>query len=93
MAVTPFSRVLDRLAPGATGSELAKLFNGKVDRTLACHWKAGRRHPPQWAIDHLKAIHAQIGEDLAQTKTGPGRLSGLQPGRGLRAMRQRQSEP
>ena len=89
MANTAFSRVLNRLAPGATGSELAKLFEGKADRTTVLHWKAGRAPPPQWAIDRLKELHAEIGADLAQTKTGPGRLSGLQPGKGLRVMQQR----
>lgn len=53
--VTPFAAAIEAWRPGATGKDLVELFAGRAERTRALHWRAGRRRPPQWAIDILQA--------------------------------------
>ena len=77
---TPFAQTVEALRPGATGKDLVELLDGKAERTLALHWKAGRANPPQWAIDllcdKLARRHAAERSAALQMKTGPGRKAG-----------------
>ena len=52
--VTLFRSAVESLKPGATGTDMVALLDGKVKRTTALEWKAGRKHAPQWAL-HLLA--------------------------------------
>ena len=82
--------MLSRVCPG----NAVAFFGNRVDRTTIAGWRHGHANPPLWAVDQLRdaweLVDLQVRSELAQIKAGPGRLSGLQPGRGLRAMRQRQ---
>lgn len=50
---TPFSRGVEALRPGATGSVIAALLDHRAERTVVLHWKAGRRQAPRWALQLL----------------------------------------
>lgn len=41
------------LRPGATGKDLVELLDGRAERTLTLHWRAGRVRAPRWAIRML----------------------------------------
>lgn len=75
--VTAFGRLVEVLKPGATGTDLVELLDGKAERTRALHWKAGRKMPPAWAIDLLRAKlqrrHESERAIAAEAKPGVGR--------------------
>lgn len=63
--LTPFQGAIEALKPDATGSDLVQLLDGKVKRTTALEWKAGRVVPPQWALQLLATkIHASVAPKL-----------------------------
>lgn len=81
--VTPFAELLEALQPGATGKAIAALLDHRAERTRALHWRAGRRGPPQWAIDLLvtklerkAADQREAIERAKQIKAGPGIRAG-----------------
>src|ERR1700677_2455380 len=82
-AVPPFRAVLDLLQPGASGAQAAALLDHRISREVANHWKAGRRHAPQWAIKLLlnkayaraRAAIVEI-ERLEKTPERPGLKAG-----------------
>jgi hypothetical protein len=77
--VTAFAELVHAVKPGATGKDLVELLDGRAERTRALHWRAGRRGPPQWAIDLLIAkLTAQHARQLAIAAKA-------KPGRGLKA--------
>jgi hypothetical protein len=80
------------LKPGATGRDIAELLDHRAKRTRVLGWKAGRRGPPQWAIDLLVArLTARNARDLAiaaKVKAGPGLKAGA---RNLAAYRVRKA--
>ena len=51
--VTQFRQAVDLLLPNATGSQVAALLGNQVSRNACCNWLAGRRQPPQWALQLL----------------------------------------
>jgi hypothetical protein len=51
--LTPFAELAYALRPGATGKDLVELLDGRAERTLTLHWRAGRVHAPMWAIELL----------------------------------------
>jgi len=51
--VTPFARALNILKPGAGGSDIVKILDGRAKRTATLNWRAGRRQPPRWALQLL----------------------------------------
>ena len=75
----PFAELVEVLKPGATGSDIAKMLDGKANRRRALHWKAGRAKPPAWACDMLK-------EKLRQRHERERKIADrLEPGPGLKA--------
>ena len=82
--VTPFAAAIEAWRPGATGKDLVELFDGKAERTRALHWKAGRRQPPQWALDVLQA---KLERQLTERREALERARQLRPGVGRRAGR------
>lgn len=86
---------MDLLQPGASGAQAAALLDHKISREVANHWKAGRRHAPQWAIKLLldkayartNAAIVKI-EYLSKTPERPGLKAGA---RNLAVWRQAQS--
>lgn len=81
--VAAFRRAVDAIAPGASGTRIAALLDGKVKRTTAIEWYAGRRHAEPWAL-HLLArkLRAQatpqieLADYLEQIKDRPGKKAG-----------------
>jgi len=64
--VTPFAAAIEHLHPGASGREVAALLDNRISRYVGCHWKAGRRQAPKWALDILAAkIQARADESAA----------------------------
>ena len=86
-------RLINQLCPGARGKDLLVLFQHRTTKQKICDWRKGRRWPPAWALDilraELKRQQDEAKELFRQIPVGPGRLSGLQPGKGLRVMQQR----
>ena len=78
--LTPFGALIEALKPGATGRDIVELLDGRAERTLALHWKAGRWLPPAWAVDLLRAKlerrHELERAIASQAKAGPGRKAG-----------------
>ena len=63
---TAFSRAVELLQPGASGSDIAAMLDHKVTRFCALNWKAGRANPPAWALQILAAkLRAQTTKPLA----------------------------
>lgn len=91
--VTGFAALCEALQPGASGSDIAKLLDHRAERTRICHWKAGRRGAPQWAIDLLRAKltarHARELELASRAIAGPGLAAGA---KNLAAWKARQSK-
>jgi hypothetical protein len=82
-ADTPFAELAEVLHPGATGTDLAALLDGKAGRTVVLAWKAGRRGTPQWAIDLLREKLRQrhereraISDKAAAAPARPGLKAG-----------------
>lgn len=77
---TPFAELIDILKPGATGSDMVELLDGKAPRTRALDWKAGRYGPPAWAIDllrtKLRQRHEKESVIAARVMPGPGLKAG-----------------
>lgn len=77
---TPFAELVDILKPGATGSDMVALLDGRTQRTRTLDWKAGRYGPPAWAIDLLRAKlrqrHEKESAIAARAKPGPGLQAG-----------------
>lgn len=80
---TTFSRAVTALQPGATGSDLVRLLNGKAKRTTALDWLAGRYHAPAWALhmladalEHRTSKQQMIINEIRQTKERPGKRAG-----------------
>jgi hypothetical protein len=65
---TTFERAIKALAPSGSRREIRALFGNRASWAAIQHWKAGRRDPPQWAIDCLRERVAPI-MDL---RPGPG---------------------
>ena len=81
--VTPFAELVYTLRPGATGKDLVELLDGRVERTCALHWRAGRRGAPQWALQLLAdkierdaRERLERANRLRQTKERPGLKAG-----------------
>ena len=81
--LTAFRRAVEILHPGATGSDLVELLDGRAKRTTALQWQAGRCHAPRWAIETLvQKIRAQaesraaIAQELESLPDRPGRKAG-----------------
>jgi hypothetical protein len=67
--LTAFSIAVEQLQPGATGSQIAALLDHRAKRTLVLEWKAGRCHPPAWALDLLASkllTHGAAFTDVAE---------------------------
>ena len=77
---TPFAALIEAVHPGATGRHLVELLDRKAHRTTALDWRSGRRNPPQWAIDTLRAkLMARHERELAiidGAKAGPTKRAG-----------------
>lgn len=88
---TPFVQLLS----AARVAHASTFFADKADRTTVTNWKAGRRNPPQWAIDRLRTEirrhHAREQAIADSVLAGPGRQSGLIPGAGLRRIAERRA--
>lgn len=71
---------MELLKPGATGSDMVALLDGKAGRTVALDWKAGRYGPPAWAIELLRdklARRHELERAIAnKAKPGPGLKAG-----------------
>jgi hypothetical protein len=81
--VTPFSRAVNTLQPGAGGRSIVKLLDGKAKRTAVLNWHAGRRHAPQWALQLLarkireRSLSAlELANQLDAQKERPGLSAG-----------------
>jgi hypothetical protein len=76
----PFRALANRLLPGASGGDVARLLDNAAQRTTVCQWLAGRAGAPQWAIDRLVELlrhrHAEDLAAVARTKAGPGLKAG-----------------
>ena len=70
---TAFDRALRALIPLGTQAEILALFHGRAAWSAIRHWRAGRRGPPQWAIDCLRQRAALV----AVIEAGPGRGGAL----------------
>lgn len=72
LAETPFAAALRMLGE----RDLVQLFDGRVNRTTIANWKAGRRGPPQWAIDRILARWEERDQTtratIAKIEKGPG---------------------
>lgn len=65
---TNFERAIRSLVPLGTRAEILALFDNRAHWKTIDHWLAGRRGPPQWAIDRLRERTATV-DDL---QPGPG---------------------
>lgn len=81
--VTPLAQLANILKPGATGTDLVTMLDDKVERTLALHWRSGRRGTPRWALELLAAkIQArasamqQVAESIRSVPDRPGLSAG-----------------
>lgn len=77
--ITLFALGIETLQPGASGSDMSALLDGKASRHAALNWKAGRCHPPQWVLDLLAdKIEARyaIGPKLRSAPPRPGKQAG-----------------
>ena len=64
--LTPFAELAYTLNPGATGKDIVQLLDGRAERTLTLHWRAGRAHAPSWALQLLAdKIEREARERLA----------------------------
>ena len=72
--------MIEALAPGARGSRLVPLFDGKASQWRIANWRAGRRGYPRWAIEILRTKlqrrHALELEAISKMKEGPGLKAG-----------------
>lgn len=80
---TPLFELANTLRPGATGKDLVELLDGKVERTVALHWRSGRRGTPAWALQLLAdkierdaRERLERANRLRQTKERPGLKAG-----------------
>jgi len=75
-----FESTIQALAPGARGTALLELFDGRLPKQRICDYRKGRRAPPLWVIELLRAKlqrrHEAELKATAQMKAGPGLKAG-----------------
>src|ERR1700722_5634373 len=71
-SVAALNKVIRAFAPSGSHREVLALFHNRVTWSAIQHWRKGRRHVPQWAIDCLM----QRAEPILKLTSGPGSVVG-----------------
>lgn len=71
-----FKQAVAAAVPVWSSASIRALFDNRVGWTAIDNWFAGRRNPPQWALDCVAARGAAILDPLALVKPGPGYVAG-----------------
>lgn len=75
-----FDRLLSIVKPGATGKELLAFFQHRTTKQKICDYRKGRRWPPQWTLDIMRAEltrrHHEAEQIIRQIPVGVGRKAG-----------------
>ena len=73
-----FAQGLVILVPDHNRAKLRRLFQDRVTSEAIDHWRAGRRHPPQWARDIVKSRLRELARIADRIEPDPClRFSGL----------------
>lgn len=74
-----FDKLLRNILPGVGGNKLLAFFQGRLTRQKICDYRKGRRWPPKWTIDLLRAEIDRQQEEfkhlVAQIPVAKGRAS------------------
>ena len=71
--VPPIARVIRSLVPSGRYCDMVALFDGRAPIETIRKWRQGRRAPPQWAIEILRARINALQADANAITSGPGK--------------------
>ncbi len=69
---TKFDAAIRALFPSGRRQEIIDALDNRATWSAICHWRKGRRGPPQWVIDRLRKRVAVLDE----LTPGPGLVAG-----------------